>query len=855
MRNTDTPPRRVTDADRSAVSEFARESEQAVLVILFSDIAGSTKLKERMPAAKYQELRREHDARLLEIIAREGGGTPIKHTGDGILAAFLSPDVAVERALEMQRAMRDHELAVRIGINMGSVTVEPSVGTDADLFGHNVDWAARAEALAHPGHICVTRPVYEDASRHLHSGICSWKDHGEYVVKDGETPLYIWEPHDASVTPMGSLRGHRLYGDHPTVWNVPLRRNRNFTGREEILTEVYESLRANDPAALTQTEAIHGLGGIGKTQIAAEYAHRYAGDYDCVWWVAAADDAARPAEYAGLARALDLPERDAREQDTVVAAVRDWLRTHGRWLLILDNAPEAESIHDLLPDGNSGHVIITSRSAVWRDVARPVSVDTWPRDESVRFLRARTGREDDEHAGELAAELGDLPLALEQAAAYMHVAAISYEAYLDRYRRSRQALLARSAPRDHPEAVATTWQVSMDRLREECPAAVDLLNVCAFLAPDDIAREWIVDAAEHLPEPLASVVGDPVDLDDVVAALRRYSLVKVEEDALSVHRLVQEVVRDGMADDARRSWWECAVSLVYAAIPPGDIHTTPEAWSAADQLLPHARSVTAPGPGSAPEQVGHILNQAGLYLYVRAQFDEARMVFGNAFRAAEAAYGPNHPEVAVYINNLGNVLQEQNDLDGARCHYERALRIDEAAYGPDDPRVAMRASNLGSVLWAQGDPRGASGHIERALRIDEAAYGRDHASVAIRVNMLGLLMRAQGDLDGARAHVERALRIDEAIYGLDHPTVGTRVSSLGKSFWIKAMLAARGPDTSGRSASRNAPTVPTTRLLRPASTTWGGHFAHRGIWTAHETTWPALYAYSSSSWAPTIRAQ
>ncbi|MBT5711980.1 tetratricopeptide repeat protein, partial [Candidatus Poribacteria bacterium] len=716
-------------------------------------------------------------------------------TGDGLLAVFRTPTVAVERALEMQRVLRTHErlnaVGVRIGVHMGEVSVEPSAGTNTDVFGHNVAWAARAEAMARAGHICVTLPIYDDASRHLDEKVCKWKAHGEYVLKEGERPLDLYEPHEADAEPMDAPRGDRRYGDHPKTWNVPIRRNRNFTGREEILTEVYESLRAKDPAALTQTEAIHGLGGIGKTQIAAEYAHRYAGDYDCVWWVAAEDDAARPAEYARLARALDLPEKDEQEQDVIVAAVRDWLRTHGKWLLILDNAPAAESVHDLLPDGNSGHVIVTSRSAAWRDVARPVSVDTWPRDESIGFLRARTGTERDEHAGEVAAELGDLPLALEQAAAYMHEAAISYEAYLERYRTRRQALLARSAPRDHPEAVAVTWQVSMDRLRDECPEAADLLNVCAFLASEDVAREWIVDGAEHLPEPLASVASDPVDLDDAVAALRRYSLMAVAEDALSVHRLVQEVVRDGMSDDDATRWWECAVGLVHAAIPTENIQMAPAAWPTCERLLPHTRSVAGRrlAAGSAGALLGRILDRIATYLEVRAQDGEARTMYERAVRVGEAALGPDHPDVAGYVNNLGNCLRNQGDLNGAKAHLERALRT-ESALEPTGPQVAIVLNNLGMVLRAQGDLSAAREHYERAIRIDEVALGSDHPNVAIRVGNLGAVLHAQGDHEGARNHHRRALDIDEAAYGPNHPRVAADLNNLGTVLWAQGNLPA-----------------------------------------------------------------
>ncbi|MBT4735492.1 MAG: hypothetical protein HOO10_10910, partial [Candidatus Marinimicrobia bacterium] len=490
--------KRLTARGRQELAAFVPDAGPAMLAILLSDIAGSTVVAGTMPGDEYDALRDSHDKLLIEIIESRGAGAALKHTGDGILAVFRTSTMAVRHALGMQRAMRGHDLDIRIGISVGEVRVKASVGTETDVFGHNVNWAARAEALAHPGHICVTRGVHRDASQYLPRSECLWKDHGEHVVKQGEEPLYIWEPHEPDVEPMDCLRGHRVEGGRRDIWNVMMGRNPNFTGREDILAQLRESLQANRLTALTQ-QAIHGLGGIGKTQIAAEYAHRFADDYDIVWWVAAEDAASRRADYAGLATRLDLPEKDEADQDAVVAAVRDWLRLNDGWLLILDNVPDASSIDDLLPHGNSGHAIITSRSPEWDDF-QPVSVDTWSRDESIEFLRARRGK-DDVGADELAAEMGDLPLALEQAAAYMRSATISCAGYLTRYRKYRQGMFAGATPKNYPYTVATTWGLSMERLRAETPAAADLLHLCAFLAPDDIPRVMITDGAEHLPEP------------------------------------------------------------------------------------------------------------------------------------------------------------------------------------------------------------------------------------------------------------------------------------------------------------------------------------------------------------------
>ncbi len=730
---------------------LAPDSEHAQLVILFTDIAGSTKLKDSMPGDDYHALLLDHDAILKDIITRDDAGTCAKHTGDGYLAAFRLKDVAVQRALDMQRAMRDHKLSIRVGINAGQVRLRRMDDGRFDVFGHNVDWAARAEAMVEAGHICVTRPVHTDASRQLNSGVCSWKHHGEYVVKDGETPLDIWEPHEADVDPMQAPRGSRMYGAHPTTWHVPIRRNRNFTGREGILTTLYDSLHnpahgnEKDRAALTQTDAIHGLGGIGKTQIAAEYAHRYAGEYNCVWWVAAEDASSRQTGYVAFAQQLGLPQKDAQDQTVTVAAVREWLRLNDKWLLILDNAPDADAVADLLPDGDSGHIVITSRSAAWRGTARPLLVVTWPREESVEFLRARTGDEGDA-ADTLADELGDLPLALEQAAAYMDAAGISYDEYLAGYREDPADAMETAAPLAHPDPVARTWEVSMERVREESPEAADLLNLCAFFAPDDIPRGIITEGAEHLPEPLASAVSSVRAMGRVTIALRQYSLMTVDGDALSVHRLVQQVVRDSMSDDDRQRWWECAVRLLSKAMP-ADVLTDPEVWPTYDRLLSHVRAVTEgeTEPGSAADALGSILNHAGAYLQIRAQFAEAADMLRQAAAVYEADLGPDHPAVATSVNNLGLVLKSQGDLDGAKECYERSLRLGEATYGPNHPTVAIRVNNLGGVLFTQGDQDGANECYERAMHIFEQVLGAGHPSTeTVRRSLAVVLSQMRG---------------------------------------------------------------------------------------------------------------
>jgi tetratricopeptide (TPR) repeat protein len=560
----------------------------------------------------------------------------------------------------------------------------------------------------------------------------------------------------------------------PLIWNVPHNRNLNFTGRAELLAQIEAALRSGTPAALTQ--ALSGLGGVGKTQLAVEYAYRHAAEYDLVWWMRSEQPTTLAADYAGLAHALNLPERDAAEQVVTIEAVRRWLERRGRWLLIFDNANEPPDVQPYRPRGGGGHVLITSRNQSWRGVAQPLSVTKLPRDQAIAFLLKRTGQNDEAAAAKLADALGDLPLALEQAGAYIDETGRSLASYLQLFQTHQKQLLARGKPHEYPATVATTWDLAFQQLP---PAAADLLYVCAFLAPDDIPLNILTEGANYLPELLAATVTDELALDDAVAALLRYSLVERRDDMLSVHRMVQAVTRDRLDEEGRKLWAGAAVKVVNAAFPyhSDDVRT----WAVCALLLPHTLLCTSYA-GQAlmtEEPLGRLLNQTGVYLRGRADFQGARAVYERALRIGEQVYGSEHPIVATIVNNIGSVLWALGDLQGARAAFEQALRISEQVYGLEHPTVAIRVNNLGTVLHDVGDLAEAHMAFKRALQIDEQTYGPDHPTVATDVNNLGTVLRNLGDLDGARAAYERALRIDEQVYGLEHPEVATDVSNLG----------------------------------------------------------------------------
>jgi tetratricopeptide (TPR) repeat protein len=405
-------------------------------------------------------------------------------------------------------------------------------------------------------------------------------------------------------------------------------------------------------------------------------------------------------------------------------------------------------------------------------LASTLAIDVLAREESVAFLQARLGHEDPD-LPVLAAALGDLPLALDQAAAYLDEADIPAGDYLALVGDRAGELFALGRPTTSEQTIATTWTISLERLRGQAPAAEDLLVLCAFLAPDDIPRSLVAEHAELLPERLAQVAGDRLAYQQTIAALRRYSLLTSSREGLSVHRLVQAVVRQHLDAEQTRQWASSALRLVHAATP----HDTDDpVWPVYARLLPHMLAVSGDAAASLePERTVTLLTLAGGYLRYRAEFDQAHQALKRAVQIAQARLGVNDLITARCLNGLAGVLRDQGDLAGARPLFERALAIREARLGPDHPDTARSLSNLALVLRDQGELTGARSRFEGALAIFEASLGPDHPAAAETLNYLATVLHDQGDLAGARPLFQRALAIRETRLGPDHPdTVRSR---------------------------------------------------------------------------------
>ena len=340
----------------------------------------------------------------------------------------------------------------------------------------------------------------------------------------------------------------------PPIWNVPAR-NPNFTGQTRWLEQLDREAKAGERAVVIQ--AISGLGGIGKSQLAIEFAHRRRAAYRLVWWIRAETIESLAADLVDLANRLSLPGLESQTVDKQIALLRLWLEKNAGWLLIFDNVENPNQIIDILPQAGAGHVLVTSRFRAWGNIAKVLSLQVWAPDEAVSYLVRRTGQADAQAASILAGELGYLPLALEQAAAYIDECQITIERYTMLFKRSNRGSLLKA--NSGKAAVSTIWNLSLQAVQRQSEDAVTLLQLLAFLPPDNFPRERLVqNNASGLSDAVAKLLGNELVLNEAIAVLRRYSLVEATLDRISVHRLVQAVVREGVPNSELRKFVDMA---------------------------------------------------------------------------------------------------------------------------------------------------------------------------------------------------------------------------------------------------------------------------------------------------------
>ncbi|MFJ9628959.1 FxSxx-COOH system tetratricopeptide repeat protein [Streptomyces sp. NPDC101175] len=559
--------------------------------------------------------------------------------------------------------------------------------------------------------------------------------------------------------------GPRLPGTLPRVWNVPAR-NAGFVGRDALLVEVRSRLAGGRPVAVV---ALDGRGGVGKTQLAAEYAHRFCGEYELVWWVRAEDPALIPGQLAALAIETGAAQLDTPVEDAVRALWRE-LRSRSRWLVVFDNAEDPEALVDFVPSG-SGHVLITSRNPDWHGVAGPLDIDVLARQESIDLLRSRTAWLGEEDAGRLAEALDDLPLALVQAAALL--TSTTVDDYLALLVDKASEVTDEGRPRDYRWSLAAQIRLSMQRLREQDPEAADVMNACALLAPEPFALPTGTEQESGEGASVGRVLADWRTRNRVLSALHQHGLARAVGGSLHLHRLTQAVLKDQLTT-AERAAAARNASVLLAAAFPGKAQD-PASWPRWPDLLPHLLAIDPADLVTATARFAAC--EACLYLLQGGSAPAILPRLEDLHQAWNALLGPDHPHTWWAVNYLAATFAAVGD-------HERALALHQDLFdrrrvlGVEDPETLLAASSLANRLADVG-------RVEEAVVLGEGTLARlrrvlseDHPSALITASNLVNHLAEVGRLEEAVVLGEGTLARQRRVLGEDHPDTLATASNL-----------------------------------------------------------------------------
>jgi tetratricopeptide (TPR) repeat protein len=567
----------------------------------------------------------------------------------------------------------------------------------------------------------------------------------------------------------------------PEIWgNVP-QRNKNFTGRTELLADLRERVTAEVTALVPH--ALHGMGGVGKTQLAIEYAYRFASKYQVVWWVPADQTALVRATLAALAPRLGITGLVPGRVDEAVSAVLDALRRgepYGRWLLVFDNADQPELIRGLMPAGH-GDIIVTSRNRGWSEVADALEVDVFTRAESKEFLARRVAGIRGSEADRLAEEFGDLPLGLEQAAAWLVQTAMTVDAYLHLLEKEGGRLLGENpAPSDYPLPVAAAWSLSVARLRTQTPYAMELLQCCAFFGAAPIPLDLLERGRYILRSPLQDTLKDPILLGRAIRALGRYALVRIDNyrRTLEVHRIIQRLIRDDLDKDTRfRLRHE--VHMLLAATDPGDPDEI-ENWPKYQDLLAHV------GPSEVVEcrtpEVRRLAQNIVRYLYITGNYSSALSSADKALARWTEDSSQDDPYVLIMTRLKVQVLQALARYQEAYELSSTALDRMRAVLGEDHEETLILMNCHCIDLWARGEFAASLEFTKTTLERHIVVFGNDHPRTFAAMNNYAEDLELNGSYAAARQLQEQLYEEKLSIYGHDdHPRVLFTLGALGRT--------------------------------------------------------------------------
>jgi tetratricopeptide (TPR) repeat protein len=487
-------------------------------------------------------------------------------------------------------------------------------------------------------------------------------------------------------------------------------------------------------------KALQGLGGVGKTAIAIEYAYRHRADYDLVWWIPSDQLPLVRASLAALAGRLGLAAAAATGIDGAAAAALDALRRgepYRRWLLVFDNADQPEEVIDLIPQQGPGDVLVTSRNHRWQSVIDTVAMDVFTRSESVEFLAKRVPAGLDTADAQLLAEkLGDLPLALEQCGAILTETGMSAEEYLRLLDEQVSSILSEGKSPDYPLSMTAAWKLSVATLQQQLPQAQELLRCCAYFGPEPIPRDvfrWGTQAEQTRVGP---VISDPILLGRAIRELGRFALVTLDGRSVAVHRLIQALLRDEL-DSEEQAAYRHDVHLILAAAAPGNPDDD-RLWPRYRELLPHVASYSTELARCQDPEVRRFALNMMRFLYISSDLSTCLALTERFIKQWSADSGPDSPDVLDAQRHRANALRWLGRYPESLEITEAALAGANAALGERDPLTLALRNSLGADLRARGDFRGARTLDEGTRELVDEVYGPDDPQTVRLLSSLAL---------------------------------------------------------------------------------------------------------------------
>ena len=559
-------------------------------------------------------------------------------------------------------------------------------------------------------------------------------------------------------------------------------RNAYFTGREDLLQQLHARLMRGPTAVLP--DALHGRGGVGKSQLVIEYIYRHLADYDLIWWIPAERRAQIDAALVELAQSLGLDA--GTEANTAVPAVLRELaagRPTDRWLLVFDNADSPEDVKRYFPTGpggpptSVGRVLVTSRNGAWAQEGAPLAVDVFEREESRHLLQRRSPGLDARDADRLAAALGDLPLAVEQAATWRAVTGMPADEYLEQLEREQAELAEQFPDLRHELPVAAAWRIALDRLEQTNKGALQLLGVCSFFAPEQIPWGLFanVRSTTIIPE-LDSALRDRTKLRRAMHQIDRFGLARIdlERETLQLHRLVRDVVRSRLTEE-EQSVLRHGAHLVLASSDPND-WADPAHWPRYGELYAHVVDSRAYDCDEA--WVRQLVVNEAKYLWKWGAHAASRDLTQRTYETWRAKYGEEDLETTLTISKwLGWILfvvgrfQDCAEVNSRRYEVLRRIR------GEDDEDTLKALGDVAADARVRGDfatSADLSRQVHERLR---AAYGDDDPSVLVAAHNRGVSLRLVGDFRQALAVDESTVHhLTRSLGAEDDSILATRIS-------------------------------------------------------------------------------